>query len=48
MLNGKGISLPELYRLDMPIKRKIKLTTLALFGANIHCRLYALLLKKLN
>jgi glycosyltransferase involved in cell wall biosynthesis len=48
MLNGKGISLPELYRLDMPIKRKIKLTTLALFGVNIHCRLYALLLKKLN
>ena len=48
MLDGKGISLPELYKLDMPIKRKIKLTTLALFGANIHCRLYALLHKKLN
>lgn len=48
MLKGKDISLPELYRLNMPIKRKIKLTTLALFGANIHCRLYALLHKKLN
>ena len=48
MLKGKGITLPELCRMDMPLKRKIKLTTLALFGANIHCRLYALLLKKLN
>ena len=47
-LKGKGISLPELYKLNMPIKRKIKLTTLALFGANIHCHLYALLHKKLN
>ena len=48
MIKGKNISLPELYKLNMPIKRKIKLTTLALFGANIHCRLYALLHKKLN
>ena len=48
MLKGKSISLSELYRLDIPIKKKIKYTTLALFGANLHCRLYAFLRKKLN
>ncbi|MBQ5751617.1 MAG: glycosyltransferase [Bacteroidaceae bacterium] len=48
MIKDKSISLSELYKLDIPIKRKIKLTTLALFGAGIHCRLYALLHKKLN
>jgi glycosyltransferase involved in cell wall biosynthesis len=48
MIKGRSVSLAELYRLDLPIKRKIKLTTLALFGANVHCRLYALLHKKLN
>lgn len=48
LLKGKGISISELYKLDLPIKRKIKLTTLALFGIKAHCRLYALLHKKLN
>lgn len=48
MMKGKSISIGELYKLNMPLKRKIKLTTLALFGANIHCRLHALLHKKLN
>ncbi|MBO7290329.1 MAG: hypothetical protein J6U62_02585, partial [Bacteroidaceae bacterium] len=48
MMKGKGISIGELYKLPLSLKRKIKLTTLALFGAKIHCRLYALLLKKLN
>ena len=48
MLKDKSISLAELYKLNISIKRKIKMTTFALFGANIHCRLYALLNKKLN
>ena len=48
MLKGKSISLKELYSMELPIKRKIKLTTLALFGVNFHCRLYAFLHKKLN
>ena len=48
MLKGKGISLPELYKLELSIKKKIKYTTLALFGAKFHCRLFALLHKKLN
>ncbi|MBQ5896001.1 MAG: hypothetical protein IIW75_05485, partial [Bacteroidaceae bacterium] len=48
MIKGKGISLSELYKQPLSLKRKIKLTTLAIFGANIHCRLYALLKKKLN
>ena len=48
MLDGKRITLGELYKLDIPLKRKVKMTTYALFGANIHCRLYASLLKKLN
>ncbi len=48
MIKGKNIPLPELYRLNIPIKKKIKLTTMALFGSYVHCRLYAFLLKKLN
>ena len=48
MIKGRSISLTELYKLNISIKRKIKMTTLALFGANIHCHLYALLKKKLN
>ena len=48
MIKGKGISLPELYRMSQSIKKKIKYTTLALFGAVIHCHLYAFLHKKLN
>jgi glycosyltransferase involved in cell wall biosynthesis len=48
MLKGKGISLPELYRMDLSIKKKFKYTTLALFGAKFHCHLYAILHKKLN
>ena len=48
MLKGKSISLSELYKLNLPIKKMIKYTTLALFGANFHCRLYAFLHKKLN
>lgn len=48
MIKGKNIPLPELYRLNISIKKKIKLTTMALFGSYAHCRLYAFLLKKLN
>jgi hypothetical protein len=48
MIKGKGLSLGDLFKLPLSLKHKIKYTTLALFGANIHCRLYSLLLKKLN
>lgn len=48
MIKGKRISLSELYKLEIPLKRKIKLTTFAIFGASIHCRLYAMMHKKLN
>ena len=48
LLKGAKIGLKELYKMELPLKSKIKYTTLALFGAKIHCRLYALLKKKLN
>ena len=48
MIKGKGLSLGDLFKLPLSLKHKIKYSTLALFGANIHCRLYSLLLKKLN
>jgi hypothetical protein len=48
MMKGKSISIGELYKLPLNIKRKIKFTTLALLGAGFHCRLYSLLKKKLN
>ena len=48
MMNDKGISIGELYKLPLSLKRKIKFTTLALFGASFHCRLYSLFNKKLN
>lgn len=48
MLKGKHIALAELYRLDIPLKNKIKMTTLALFGAKFHCHLHAMLRRKLN
>ncbi len=44
--NGK-IGLKELYNMDLPLKSKIKYTTLALFGATVHSRIYAALHKKL-
>ena len=47
MLNEEKLPLKELYKMEIPVKKKIKFTTFALFGATIHCKLYALLNKKL-
>lgn len=47
LLKGAKIGLKELYKMELPLKSKIKYTTLALFGANIHSRIYALFHKKL-
>ena len=46
-INAERMTLSELYRKDLPAKRKIKYTTFALLGASAHCRLYAMLKKKL-
>lgn len=48
LVKGRNISIKRLYNMNLPIKQKIKYTPFALFGANIHCRLLALLHKKLN
>ena len=48
LVKGKNISIKRLYNMSLPIKQKIKYTPFALFGANIHCWLLALLHKKLN
>ncbi len=46
-LRNEKLSIGELYRMDIPAKKKIKFTTFALFGTTIHCRLNAMLHKKL-
>lgn len=47
LLKGAKIELKELYNMDLPLKSKIKYTTLALFGAAVHSRIYAMFRKKL-
>ena len=47
MLKNERLSIVELYKMEIPIKKKIKFTTFTLFGTTIHCRLNALLHKKL-
>lgn len=47
ILKNEKMTLPTLYNKELPISKKIKYTTFSLFGATIHCRLYALLHKKL-
>lgn len=47
ILKNEKMSLSTLYNKELPLKKKIKYTTFALFGASTHCRIYALLHKKL-
>lgn len=47
MLKDERMSLSTLYNKNIPSRQKLKYTTFALFGINIHCRLYALFHKKL-
>ena len=48
LVKEKRIKIDRLYRMELSIPQKIKYTPFALFGANIHCRILALLHKKLN
>ena len=47
MLKEEHIKIGDLYKMDISIKKKIKFTTFALLGATLHCRINALLHKKL-
>lgn len=47
MLKGKKINIITLYCMKIPLSEKFRFTTFSLFGANIHCRLSAMLMKKL-
>lgn len=46
LLEGVRMSLKELYGNNITLRRKIKYTTFAFFGATFHCRLYAVMHKK--
>ena len=47
MLKGKRISIASLYRMDISPAEKLKYTMFALFGANIHSKIFAIFQKKL-
>ena len=47
LLRGEGIELKTLFKMEIPLLRKLKFTTFALMGAKTHCTLTALLHKKL-
>lgn len=47
ILKKEEMSLSTLYHKEIPWQRKIKYLTFSLFGASIHCRIYAMLHKKL-
>ena len=47
LLRGEGIGLKTLFKMGIPLLRKLKFTTFALMGAKTHCTLTSLLHKKL-
>ena len=47
MLKNEKLPIAELYKMEIPIKQKIKFTTFSLFGTTIHSHINALLHKKL-
>ncbi len=47
MLNNEKIDIKTLYHMEIPMRQKLKFMTLALFGAPIHCRINALVRRKL-
>lgn len=47
LLKNEKMSISTLYNKDIPLRKKIKYTTFALLGTTFHCRLYAMLHKKL-
>ena len=47
LLQKERIGIKELYKMEIPTLQKIKYTTLALLGTPLHCRIHALLHRKL-
>lgn len=47
MIKEERIPIKELFNMEISTKRKLKYSIFALFGANIHCHLYAFINKKL-
>ena len=48
LVKGKRIKIDRLYKMDLPLKQKIKYTPFALLGANIHSLIISLIHKKLD
>jgi hypothetical protein len=47
LLKGARIDLKTLFNMDIPFSRKLKFVTYSLFGAKFHCKLIAMMHKKL-
>lgn len=47
LLKGTKIDLKTLFNMDIPFSRKLKFVTYSLFGAKFHCKLIAMMHKKL-
>lgn len=47
LLASEKIDVKALYKMDIPLQKKIKFTTFALLGVHLHSRIHALLRKKL-
>jgi hypothetical protein len=47
LLKGTRIDLKTLFNMDIPFSRKLKFVTYSLFGAKFHCKLIAMMHKKL-
>ena len=46
-IKGAKIDIQTLFKMDIPLKRKLKFIPFALLGAKFHCKLIALMHKKL-
>ena len=47
LLKGSRIDLKALFNMEIPLSRKLKFVTYSLFGAKFHCKLIAMMHKKL-
>lgn len=48
LLKEKNIEISTLYRMELPLKKKIKFTTFSLLGAHIHSIIHSMLHKRLS
>ena len=48
LFKNKNITIQTLYKMELPLKSKIKFTTLSLFGAHVHSLIHSMLHKRLS